>query len=74
VAAVRRAVIAPDEGQVVESWRALFGGQPQDLGDVERFVRGAPHMSERVRQQAEATAGAIRQRSAKGKKLSACRG
>ncbi|MGA2983223.1 MAG: HEAT repeat domain-containing protein [Terriglobia bacterium] len=62
------AVIAPDEGQVVESLRALYlVGQPQDLGDVERFVRGAPHMSERVRQQAEATAGAIRQRSAKGK-------
>jgi hypothetical protein len=62
------AVIAPDEGQVMESLRALYlVGQPQDLGDVERFVRGAPNMSERVRQQAEATARAIRQRSAKGK-------
>jgi len=62
------AVIAPDEGQVVESLRALYlVGQPQDLGDVERFARGAPNMSERVRQQAEATARAIRERSARGK-------
>jgi hypothetical protein len=62
------AVIDPDEGQVVESLRALYlVGQPQDLNDVERFVRGAPNMSERVRQQAEATARAIRERSVKGK-------
>lgn len=62
------AIIDPDEGQVVESLRALYlVGQPQDLGDVERFVHGVPHMSERVRQQADATARAIRDRSAKGK-------
>jgi hypothetical protein len=62
------AVIDPDEGQVGESLRALYWvGQPQDLGDVERFVRGAPHMSDQVRQQAEATARAIRERPAKGK-------
>ncbi len=62
------AVIDPDEGQVVESLRALYlVGLPRDLDDVERFVRGAPHMSERVRQQAEATARAIRERPAKGK-------
>jgi hypothetical protein len=62
------AVIDPDEGQVVESLRALYlVGQPQDLDDVERFVRGVPHMSERVRQQAESTARSIRERSAKGK-------
>jgi hypothetical protein len=62
------AVIDPDEGQVVESLRALYlVGQPQDLADVERFVREVPHMSERVRQQAEATARNIRQRPAKGK-------
>jgi multidrug efflux pump subunit AcrA (membrane-fusion protein) len=61
------AVIDPDEGQVVESLRALYlVGQPQDLDDVERFVLGAPKMSERVRQQAVATARAIRERSAKG--------
>jgi biotin carboxyl carrier protein len=62
------AVVDPDEGQVVESLHALYlVGQPQDLDDVEHFVRGAPNMSERVRQQAEATAQAIRQRSEKGK-------
>jgi hypothetical protein len=62
------AVIDPDEGQVVESLRALYlVGQPQDLDDVERFVREVPHMSERVRQQAEATARSIRQGPAKGK-------
>jgi hypothetical protein len=62
------AVIDPDEGQVVEALRALYlVGQPSDLGDVERFARGAPNMSDRVRQQAEATARAIRERSAKGK-------
>ena len=62
------AVIDPDEGQVVESLRALYlVGQPQDLDDVERFIGGAPHMSERVRLQAQATARAIRQRSANGK-------
>ena len=62
------AVIDPDEGQVMESLRALYlVGQPQDLDDVQRIARGAPHMSEQVRQQAEATARAIRQRSAKGK-------
>jgi hypothetical protein len=61
------AVIDPDEGQVVESLRALYlVGQPQDLDDVERFVHGAPNASERVRRQAEATARAIRERPAKG--------
>jgi len=61
------AIIDPDEGQVVESLRALYWvGLPRDLDDVERFVRGAPHMSEQVRQQAEATARAIRERPAKG--------
>jgi hypothetical protein len=59
------AVIEPDEGQVVESLRALYlVGQPRDLADVERFARGAPNMSDRVRQQAAATAHAIRQRFA----------
>lgn len=59
------AIIEPDEGQVVESLRALYlVGQPQDLPDVERFAQGAPNLPDRVRQQAEATAQAIRQRSA----------
>jgi len=62
------AVIDPDEVQVMEALRALYWvGLPRDLDDVDRFVQGAPHMSERVRQQAEATAGAIRQRLAQRK-------
>jgi len=62
------AVIDPDEGQVVESLRALYlVGRPEDLADVVRFAGGVPHMSEQVRLQAEATARAIRQRLAKGK-------
>ena len=57
------AVIDPDEGQVVESLRALYlVGQPQDFDDVDRFAHGVPNMSERVRQQAEAPARAIRER------------
>ncbi len=61
------AIVDPDEGQVVESLRALYlVGKPQDLNDVERYVHGAPNVSERVRQHAEATANAIRERSAKG--------
>lgn len=62
------AVITPGEGQVWESLRALYlVGQPQDLDDVERFARGVPHMSERIRQQAEVTARAIRERAGQGK-------
>lgn len=62
------AVISPGETQVWESLRALYlVGQPQDLEDVDRYARGTPHMSERVRRQAETTAQAIRQRAAQGK-------
>ncbi len=62
------AVISPDEGQVVETLRALYlVGQPDDLADVDRFARGAPGMSDRVRAQAQETARAIRERQAKVK-------
>jgi hypothetical protein len=62
------AVIDPDEGQVVESLRALYlVGQAQDLQDVDRYAGGVPNMSARVREQAQATARAIRARSAQGK-------
>jgi len=62
------ALITPDEGQVWESLRALYlVGQPQDLVDVERFAQPLPNMSDRVRQQAAATAQAIRQRAGKAK-------
>jgi hypothetical protein len=57
------AIISPGEAQVWESLRALyFVGQSQDLEDVERFARGVPGMSDRVKQQAELTAQAIRRR------------
>jgi len=39
-------------------------GKFDDLGDVERFARGAPSRSERVREQALLTAQAIRRREA----------
>jgi len=61
------AVIAPDEGQVVESLRALYlVGQPQDLALVQSFA-GAASASARVRQQAAATLRAIEERAGKGK-------
>ena len=48
-----------------ESLRArCLVGQPKDLEDVDRYARGMPHMSDRVREQAETTAQAIRQRAA----------
>ncbi len=60
------AVIRPGEAQIWESLRALYlVGQPQDLQDVERYSRDVPGMSERVRQQADLTAQAIRRRAAK---------
>ena len=61
------AVIDPDEAQVMESLRALYlVGQPPDLRDVERFALGMPNMSERVREQAQATRQAISSRSSSG--------
>ncbi len=57
------AVLAPSEAQVWESLRALYlVGGPDSLEDVERFARGIPAMSEKVRQQAALTAAAIRKR------------
>jgi len=59
------AVLAPTEGQVWESLRALYlVGTEEDLPEVERFTRTLPGVSDRVRQQAAATAEAIRGRSA----------
>jgi len=59
------AIIEPGADQVMESLRALYlVGQARDLTEIERFAGGAPNMPDRVRQQAEATAQAIRQRSA----------
>lgn len=58
------AILSPGEEQVWESLRALYlVGTPDDLEDVERFARGVPSLSDRVRQQAAATAAAIRRRA-----------
>jgi len=58
------AVLAPGSDQVWEALRALaLVGQPADLEDVERFERGVPGMNEKIQQQAELTAGAIRRRT-----------
>lgn len=56
--------VSPGESQVWDALRALYlVGRPQDLDDVEKFARGVPKMPERVREQAAATAQAIRQRA-----------
>jgi hypothetical protein len=61
------AVVAPSENELWESLRALYlVGTNQDLGDVERIARDTKSVSERIRQQAESTARAIRERTARG--------
>jgi HEAT repeat protein len=58
------AILSPGDEQVWESLRALYlVGTPDDLEDVERYARVVPGMPDRVRQQAAATAAAIRQRA-----------
>jgi len=58
------AILAPGEEQVWESLRALFlVGTPDDLEDIDRFVRQPTGKSDRVRQQAALTAAAIRHRA-----------
>ena len=57
-------LLAPSPEMVWESLRALYlVGQPEDLPTIQRYIRGAPGMPERVRQQAELTVQAIRGRS-----------
>ncbi len=59
-------LLAPDEAQVWEALRALYLiGGPEDLEDVELYVRGVEGMSARVQEQAKLTAESIRRRSAK---------
>ena len=59
------AILSPAEEQVWESLRGLYLiGTRDDLRDVELYARGAPGMSERVRQQATPTLEAIRRRAA----------
>lgn len=58
------AVIAPAEQQIWEALVALYlVGKPDALADVELLARPANGNSERVRQQAALTIGAIRERS-----------
>jgi hypothetical protein len=56
-------LLSPAEEQVWEALRALYlVGQAEDLPDIERFAGRAPHMSDRIRQQALQTISAIKQR------------
>ena len=56
--------LSPTEEQVWEALRAMYlVGQSQDLPDIERFTGRAPHMSDRIQQQARLTVAAIKQRS-----------
>jgi hypothetical protein len=56
-------LLSPAEEQVWEALRALYlVGQAEDLPDVERFAGRAPHMSDRIRQQALQTISAIKER------------
>lgn len=54
-----------DEQSIWEGLRGLsLVGQPEDLPVVERYVNGSEPASERIKQQATLTAGAIRDRGA----------
>jgi hypothetical protein len=56
-------LLSPAEEEVWEALRALFLiGQPEDLPEIERFTGRAPHMSDRIQQQARLTVAAIKQR------------
>jgi len=57
-------LLSPAEEQVWEALRALYlVGQPEDLPDIERFTGRAPHMGDRIQQQARLTVTAIKQRN-----------
>jgi biotin carboxyl carrier protein len=60
------AVIDPATEQVWEAVRALYlVGQPEDIETIRPYDRDLPDIPDRVRQQAQATEEAIRQRAAK---------
>jgi len=60
------AVIDPATEQVWEALRALYlVGQPEDIEAIRPYDRDLPDIPDRVRQQAQATEEAIRQRAAK---------
>jgi hypothetical protein len=57
-------LLTPAEEQVWEALRALYLiGQPEDLPDIERYTGRAPHMGDRIQQQARLTVAAIKQRN-----------
>jgi biotin carboxyl carrier protein len=57
-------LLAPSESMIWESLRALFlTGRPEDLPDVNRFLRGADGISPQIATQAQATAKSIRDRA-----------
>ena len=57
--------LAPNESMAWEALRALYlMGRPEDLPDVDRFIRGGDGMSPQVGVQAQETDRAIRARSA----------
>lgn len=57
--------LAPRQDDVWEALRALYYiGEPADLPAVERYAEGVPGMPERIRQQAQLTAEAIRKQPA----------
>jgi biotin carboxyl carrier protein len=60
------AVVDPGTEQVWEALRALYlVGQQEDLAAIQPYERDLPDIPDRVRQQAQATEEAIRQRAAK---------
>jgi hypothetical protein len=60
------ATIDPGTEQVWEALRALYlVGQPDDIAAIQPYERELPDIPDRVRQQAQATEEAIRQRTAK---------
>jgi len=55
--------LGPDQKHVLEALRALYvAGEPGDLDEVKRYVRGVAGMPDRVREQAAYTARAIEER------------
>lgn len=57
-------LLSPAQEQVWEALRALYlVGLPEDLPDIERFAGRAPHMADRIRQQALLTIEAIKRKS-----------
>jgi hypothetical protein len=68
-------MLDPDENQVWEALRALLlVGEADDLELIEPYTRGAPRMSERIRQQATLSTEAIRRRVAAQEEVAAREG